>query len=80
MGNRPIFAGAPTVEVDLSEWEKLHKNAGRVAAACDYIRKMLEPGNYFGNDDARIVLALLGEGLYKTERKSNETEKEEESE
>lgn len=80
MGNRPIFAGTPTVEVDLSEWEKLHQNAGRVSAACDYIRDMLEPGNYFGNEDARLVLTLLGEKLYKTEAKTNETERKEEAE
>jgi hypothetical protein len=68
------------VEVSFFEWALIQQKIGRIGAACDYIREMLEPGNYFGNDDARIVLTLLGEGLYKTERKSNETEKEEESE
>ena len=78
MGNRPLLAGAPTVEVNLHEWEKLQQNVGRVAAASDYIRDMLEPGKYFGNEDARIVLMLLGGKLYKTDGEINETDGKEE--
>ena len=81
MGNRPIFAGSPTIEVNLSDWEALNKKEGRVSAACDYMKHVLESGGYFGREEARTVLVLLGENINKTEAKTTiPTETEEEIE
>lgn len=86
MGNRPIFAGAPTIEVDLAEWEKMQRLAGRVISATDYLRYCENDRGYMTTDDARIIRLILGcnssnhskKVINETESEPNETEGKEE--
>ena len=63
------------VEVNFFEWALIQQKIGRVGAALDYIRHVLNTGGFFGNDDAGIILKLLGD-INETDEKINETEKE----
>lgn len=64
------------VEVNFFEWALIQQKIGRVGAALDYIHQIINTGGYFGTDDARIILKLLGD-INETDGKINETEKEE---
>lgn len=65
------------VEVNFFEWALIQQKIGRVGAARDYIRHVINTGGYFGSDDAGIILKLLGD-INETDEKINETEKKEE--
>lgn len=67
------------VEVSFFEWALIQQKIGRIGAARDYILHVLNAGEYFGRDDARVLLMLIGD-INETDAKINEAEKEEESE
>lgn len=74
MGNRPILAGTPTIEVNLCDWEAAQRLAGRMDAAIDYIRHFKEAGGYLPHDAAYVILTLLGAKSNEIVKKINETE------
>lgn len=80
MGNRPIFAGAPTIEINLRDWEKQQQTAGRLASVRDYLMHFKRTSGYLLHDALDVMLVLLGEKLNETEGENNETEEFEEVE
>ena len=78
---KPFYLCDATVEVNLMEWSLLQQKIGRVNAACEYIRRILDDERgYFNGEDARIVLMLLGYDVNEAEEESNETDGKEETE
>lgn len=72
MGNRPIFAGAPTIEIDLRDWEKQQQTAGRLASVRDYLMHFKRTSGYLPHDAIDVMLVLLGvETINATEEKIN---------